>query len=274
MDLSTSNYIYDNAEITNTVKSVIPPNTKLSDLPGKVIITSWDRTKNLPILFSNITGYDFFTGHDQLVCDVATATASAPIYFQEASFSGGVYADGGVIQNNPTLIGYHAAQNIFPQINRYNVLSLGAGAAYSDVLAPSIPSTALTASERTIIQSKFANFKAELAGDHPNLELDSLTDDLFGSTLVPPRVQDLFYYMQNVFIGGVQQLVDDLMRFTTQNPFRNIHYYRFQYNFKANEKSALDETDNAYLNQLEQHANTVYDSDALEIANFIQHFKV
>lgn len=277
MGLSTSSYIYDNTQIKNAVKSVVPAITKLSGLPGKVIIPSWNRTTNMPVLFSNITGYDFLSGNNELVCDVATATASAPIYFQECSFSGGVYADGGVIQNNPTLIGYHAAQNIFPTANRYCILSLGAGATYADVLEPSVPSTpllSLSSGEISQIQSEFNSFKATLVNNHPNLALDSLTDDLFGSTIVPARVQDLFYYLQNVFIGGVQQLVDDLVRFTTQNPYKNISYYRFQHNFQQDQNSALDETDSSYLTQLTQYANDAYDNDALEIANFIEHFKV
>lgn len=240
MGVSTSSYIYDNTQITAAVNTVIPPSTKLSDLPGKVIVTSWNRATNLPVLFSNITGYDFFSGNNELVSNVATATASAPIYFQEADFSGGVYADGGVIQNNPTLIGYHAAQNIFPTASRYCILSLGAGATYADVLAPTIPPS----------------------------------NDLLASTIVPARVQDLFYYMQNVFIGGVQQLVDDLMYFTTQNPYKNVQYLRLQYKFLPNQNSALDETDSEYLAQLVQYANSVYDDNALKIANFIQHFTV
>lgn len=242
MGLSTNNYFYDNTEITNAINSVIPHSTKLSDLPGKVIVTSWNRATNKPVLFSNITGYEFFSGNNELVSNVGTATASAPLYFQEAEFSGGVYADGGVIQNNPTLIGYHAAQNIFPTATRYLILSLGAGSTYADVLAPSIPTVG--------------------------------ENDLLGSTLVPARVQDLFYYMENVFIGGVQQLVDNLMYFTAQNPYKNIQYLRLQYNFKANENSALDETDPTYRQQLIDYADEVYNDNALKIQNFIQHFNL
>lgn len=281
MGLSTSSYIYDNTQITSAVQSVVPPSTKLSDLPGKVIIPAWNRTTNLPTFFSNINGYDFLTGSDELVSNVATATSSAPIYFQESTFSGNVYADGGVIQNNPTLIAYHAAQNVFPSANRYCILSLGAGATYADVLQPSIPSMQLltasnnaTSQEKEEIRKEFVAFKENVQNKYPHLALDALSDDLFASTLVPARVQDLFYYLQNVFIGGVQQLVDDLIVFTTQNPYKNISYYRFQYNFESFDESALDETDPAYLSILGGYANLVYDQDSLKIANFIQHFKV
>lgn len=281
MGLSTSSYIYDNTQITSAVQSVIPPLTKLSDLPGNVIIPAWNRTTNLPTFFSNMRGYDFLSGSDELVSDVATATSSAPIYFQESTFSGNVYADGGVIQNNPTLIAYHAAQNVFPSVNRYCILSLGAGATYADVLAPSVPSTPLllasnnaTSQEKEEIRQEFVAFKENVQNKYPHLALDSLSDDLFASTLVPARVQDLFYYMQNVFIGGVQQLVDDLMVFTTKNPYKNISYYRFQKKFESYEQSALDETDPLYLSFLQGYANYIYDHDALAIANFIQHFKV
>lgn len=240
MGISTSSYIYDNTQITTAVNSVIPPLTKLSDLPGKVIVTSWNRATNLPVLFSNITGYEFFSGKDELVSNVATATTSAPIYFQEKEFSGGIYVDGGVVQNNPTLIGYHAAQNIFPRATRYCILSIGAGATYADVLSPTIPPS----------------------------------NDMLSSTIVPDRVQDLFYYMENVFIGGVQQLVDNLMYFTTQNPYKNIQYLRLQYKFLPNQDSALDDTDPTYLAQLVQYADEVYEENALKIENFIQHFNV
>lgn len=280
MGISTSNYCYDNTEITAAVSSIIPSSTKLSDLPGKVIVTSWNRATNLPALFSNITGYDFLSGNNELVSNVATATASAPIYFEESYFSNGVYADGGVIQNNPTLIGYHAGQNVFPQADRYCILSLGTGSTYADVLEPDIPSTLslmannATTEEREEIAREFGEFKANLSNKYPHLQLDSLSNDLVGATIVPSRVQDLFYYMQNVFIGGVQQLVDDLMYFTTQNPYKNIHYCRLQYQFLPNQNSALDETDPEYLASLVQYANQVYDSNLIKIENFIQHFNV
>ena len=106
------------------------------------------------------------------------------------------------------------------------------------------------------------------------MQLDGLSSDLFGSILVPDRVQDLFYYLQNVFIGGVQQLVDDLMQFASRDPYKSMFYLRLQYNFTQGQDSALDETYPYYMAQLVQYANDVYDDNALKISNFINHFNV
>lgn len=281
MGLSTSSYMYDYSKILDVVNDIIPGTTKLSDLPGKVIIPAWNRATNLPTLFSNFVGYEYLTGRNELVNTVAAATSCAPVYFQEIPFSGGVYADGGVIQNNPTLIAYHVAQSVFPTAKRYCILSLGSGATYADVLQPSIPPDSLllannnaSSQERAEITEEFNAFKTQIRLKYPHLQLDGLSSDLFGSILVPDRVQDLFYYLQNVFIGGVQQLVDDLMQFASRDPYKSMFYLRLQYNFTQGQDSALDETYPYYMAQLVQYANDVYDDNALKISNFINHFNV
>ncbi len=64
--------------------------------------------------------------------DVAVATGSAPTYFKPMRLRdmiGNLYTviDGGVVANNPAMIGLTMAQQMFPNATEFKVLSIGTG---------------------------------------------------------------------------------------------------------------------------------------------------
>ena len=57
----------------------------------------------------------------------ANASSAAPIYFPTASMEDGRWLiDGGIVTNNPSLIGYVEAKKLF-STNNIKVLGIGAG---------------------------------------------------------------------------------------------------------------------------------------------------
>ena len=88
----------------------------------------------------------------------------------------------------------------------------------------------------------------------------------------PNNVDYLFYLMDNVFIAGPQELNAKVMEFETQDLFDDIFNYRFQYQFLPGQDSSLDNYSPDQLANLASYANQQYDTDALKIQNFIEHF--
>jgi uncharacterized protein len=96
---------YDNVNLKQILNETFGA-TKLSGLKPRVLIPSFSldnqssdpssRTWN-PKFFHNFTGTD--SDGDSLVVDVAMSTSAAPTYFP----SYGVFIDGGVIANNPSM---------------------------------------------------------------------------------------------------------------------------------------------------------------------------
>ena len=96
---------YDNVNLHRILNDTFGA-LKLSDLKPRVLIASFSldnqsadpsaRTWN-PKFFHNFTGAD--SDGDSLVVDVAMSTSAAPTYFP----SWGVFIDGGVIANNPSM---------------------------------------------------------------------------------------------------------------------------------------------------------------------------
>jgi len=106
----------------------------LGDLPGKVLITSFDldnenpdpaRRTWKPKLFHNLPGES--NDHDRLVYKVALYTAAAPTYFPAVDG----YIDGGVYANNPSMCALAQTQDarnaVRPALSDVVLLSLGTG---------------------------------------------------------------------------------------------------------------------------------------------------
>ena len=99
----------------------------MQHLNTNTLITSYDYNTNTPILFSNITFPNSF-GSTELLKNVGLATSSAPLYFPPATWGGGhSYLDGGVIKNNPAMLGYMLGTIIKPNAKRTCILSIGSG---------------------------------------------------------------------------------------------------------------------------------------------------
>ena len=126
---------YNNEDLKQILKDTFGAK-KLSDLTPRVLIASFSldntpavpRTWN-PKFFHNFTGAD--SDGDSLVVDVAMSTSAAPTYFP----SYGVYIDGGVIANNPSMAavvqamdGRNEPGERATSLDGIKLLSLGTGA--------------------------------------------------------------------------------------------------------------------------------------------------
>jgi predicted acylesterase/phospholipase RssA len=264
---------YGQAPLQAALEAVFGTTLKLSDLPGKVIIPSWDAGEDASIIFSNITGFEpFMTGANTEVVNVGLATSAAPLYFPSALVSGETLIDGGVYQNNPVTTAFSVARQLFPQATRLCVLSVGTGVSHNAF----VPETALKLSGDSSlvseVEQEMAKVRQKLLLKYPNRQeqVNLLTSS--PNSIAPYNVDYLFYLMDNVFIAGPQELNAKVMEFETQDLFDDIFNYRFQYQFLPGQDSSLDNYSTEQLTNLASYANQQYDTDALKIQNFIEHF--
>ncbi len=128
---------YDNVNLRQILLETFSA-LRLQDLKSRVLIASFSldnqatdatqRTWN-PKFFHNFPGAD--SDGESLVVDVALSTSAAPTYFP----SYGVFIDGGVIANNPSMAAVAQALDVRNQpserattLNDIKLLSLGTGA--------------------------------------------------------------------------------------------------------------------------------------------------
>jgi predicted acylesterase/phospholipase RssA len=222
---------YGQASLQAALETVFGTILKLSDLPGKVIIPSWDAGQDSSTIFSNITGFEpFMTGANTEVVNVGLATSAAPLYFPSALVSGETLIDGGVYQNNPVTTAFSVARQLFPQATRLCVLSVGTGVAHNAF----VPETALrSAFEPTVegdlegdalmqdVQYELAKLRKKLLLKYPEsiekINLLTTSRNLSANSIAPYNVDYLFYLMDNVFIAGPQELNAKVMEFETQD---------------------------------------------------------
>ena len=110
-------------------------NLMLNQTRTKVAVTSYDMERAMPYVFSSqrarANDNDNF-----LMKDAARATSAAPTYFSPAE----IYSiadedkafplhliDGGVVANNPALLGYSLAHTDYPDADDFIVVSIGTG---------------------------------------------------------------------------------------------------------------------------------------------------
>jgi len=225
--------MYQSTGLQTVLTDALGSGTILSALPGKVIITSWDADENLPIFFSNITGFEpFLIGASDNAVSVGLCTSAAPIYFPIQTMNGHKYIDGGVFQNNPVETAFSVARQLYPTATRFCILSVGTG-------MPTQP-----------------------------LSFDT------SYTSAPYNVQFMSYLMNQVFIPGPQQAAQNQMALDSLGIYDDIFTYQFQYQFQAGQDASMDNPDSSNLTALAGYANAQYDTDAAQIANFIEHFNI
>ena len=265
---------YGQVPLKTALEEVFGASLKLSDLPGKVIIPSWNASEDISMIFSNITGFEpFITGANTAVVNVGLATSAAPLYFPPIKVGGETLIDGGVYQNNPVTTAFSVAHQLFPQAIRFCVLSVGSGVGYT-AFAPETTSLRLEIEDslQKDIDIAMTEVREGLLLKYPESieKINLLTASPNG--LAPYNVDYLFYLMNNVFITGPQELNAKVMEFETQDLFDDVFNYRFQYRFLPGQDSSLDSYSAEHLAKLAQYANQQYDTDALKIQEFIEHF--
>ncbi|MEK9650449.1 MAG: patatin-like phospholipase family protein [Gammaproteobacteria bacterium] len=132
ISLTMSKSFWDNATIFQTkpkydgkgkhdVLQKYFKNMLLQDSPKPVAVTGYDVEKRQPRLLTS------YTKSNISVAKAGTATSAAPIYYPTEDLEDGSWLiDGGVVANNPSLIGYVEASKLFKTKN-IRVLSIGTG---------------------------------------------------------------------------------------------------------------------------------------------------
>jgi patatin-like phospholipase/acyl hydrolase len=120
---------YDNLPLIARAKSIFGASTKF-DLPScRVRIASYDLQIGAPKIFRGGPSDPHFLDKDFLVWQIAVATSAAPMYFPTFSIAEkGVFVDGGVWANNPSLIAISEAMKLGVPLDQIRLLSVGTGA--------------------------------------------------------------------------------------------------------------------------------------------------
>lgn len=264
---------YGQAPLRAALEEVFGTTLKLSDLPCKVIVTSWNASEDSSLIFSNITGFEpLLNGANSNVIDVGLATSAAPLYFPPVNVGGETLIDGGVCQNNPATTAFSVARQLFPQATRFCVLSVGTGLDQGNFVPDTVLKLNSDSGLAREVEQEIEQVRIKLLLKYPNRqeEVDLLTTRL--GSIAPYNVDYMFYLMDNVFIPGPQELNAKILGIETQDLFNDVFSYRFQYQFLPGQDSSLDNYSPEQLTNLASYANQQYDTDALKIQNFIEHF--
>jgi patatin-like phospholipase/acyl hydrolase len=106
--------------------------TRLKDALTNVVIPSYEIERRVPFFFKSLAAQQM-DSHDFPMWQVARATSAAPTYFEPARIPAGgngdywALIDGGVFANNPAACALVEAQALFPDADRFVVISLGTG---------------------------------------------------------------------------------------------------------------------------------------------------
>ena len=85
------------------------------------LIMSYDLFEGQPVEIKSYEERSF------LVRDAARATSAAPTYFSPLIKDGRILVDGGVVANNPALYAYLEAKKLYPNCEKFHILSLSTG---------------------------------------------------------------------------------------------------------------------------------------------------
>lgn len=112
--------------------------TRLSDVPQDLLVTSYDIHKRKPYFFKSwkargehLTQNESSADRDFELREASLATSAAPTYFQPAKIekSSQIFPliDGGVFANNPAMCALASAWKLYPNKSRFLIVSLGTG---------------------------------------------------------------------------------------------------------------------------------------------------
>lgn len=116
---------YDQSSLEELLSSIFG-SMRMDEAIRPVLVTSYDCLRGKPYIISSYAEQQFY------MCDAARATSAAPTYFSPLTISpindqrrSYCLIDGGVVANNPSLIAYIHAKRLYPEAERYHLLSLG-----------------------------------------------------------------------------------------------------------------------------------------------------
>jgi predicted acylesterase/phospholipase RssA len=226
----------------------------MTDLKTNVLITSYNKDTDTPIIWSNCTvpGY---LGETELVKNVVLSTGSAPTYFPPANWNLINYIDGGVIQNNPASLALSLGQMLYPNAMRYCVLSVGAGLGDIGFHEPTMKEHLKEFRENPVNFAKKYDISAKQLKAIDNLGAFEGIKDLFS--------------LISIGIAGPQEIVHKVLEYQSTLTNQNLSYYRFQVILDPLQDNELDRSDADFFPYLESLMNTQYDLDMVKISQFI-----
>lgn len=210
----------------------------LQNLKTNVLITSFRKDSNSPIIFSNLNDFNYF-GQNLPIVDVALATSAAPIYLPPQLISGQNYIDGGVFQNNPAHLALNMGRRIKPLAKRFCILSLGTGL-------------------------------GDLGFDEVSTQNQRL---LQTNSLLPfeQTIKDLVALFDQAMVGGQESVAKALSLINDPSIPSNLFHYRFQPDLDLSRDTEMDNTDSDFFEYLSDLATSTYNNDIDNISNFMGH---
>lgn len=269
--------------LSSTLSTFFGTNT-LQDLKTNVLIPTFENTDKRFVLCSNLDNASF-EAQDELLSNVALATASAPIYLPPAVFTGtssrelnGTFIDGGIYQNNPAQFGLTLGKMLKPNANRYCVLSLGTGGGEygfdndplmhilnnPHVLEKDKKKYSPTTTLKQVLQKTGSTILNDLTKlQHKMLELQ--VGDISFDTI------KFLFELFNIASAGAQESVAESLLLESSYTLSQTYYYRFQPPLDLTLDPALDNTSPAILAYYEELANTTFNDDIENISVFLGH---
>ncbi len=111
---------YDNSKLKAALKELLGDYKTMKDANHLICIPSFNITKGRPSVFKKPFGHYHRDGRFTMM-EVALATSAAPTYLPAVSIEGDQYIDGGIFNNDPSMIAYTEAMDHFIGVNKKNV---------------------------------------------------------------------------------------------------------------------------------------------------------
>ena len=214
----------------------------LNSIKTPILLTAYNDSGNSPMIFTNVklpSIPNTFT--DIKIVDAVMATMSAPIYFPKTRVSLSsqykdqyIYImDGGIFQNNPSLLALIAAQSIYPNAERYCILSIGTGRR---------------------IRKRSLNLDTEKLSLSKTITTQY---NLYGVTL------------SNAMIAN-DIVLQNISKFS-KKPI--ISYYRFNFTLDNKINCAMDTSTPEFFDYLDNAVKTQYELDQSKIKEFVKNMK-
>lgn len=108
---------YSNKKLKQALEEVFQDRT-LEDASTRLLIPTVNLTSEPNVVFKTAHQPGFKRDRDRKIVDVLLATTAAPTYFPQAKLNDGIYADGGLWANNPSIVAYVEAAKILDIVTK------------------------------------------------------------------------------------------------------------------------------------------------------------